>query len=804
MKISFNWLKKYIDLEESPEEVAALLTGSGLEVEGIEPFETIRGGMEGIVIAEVISCKAHENADRLKITEVDAGQGHLLPIVCGAPNVASGQKVLVALPGTTLYPNSGEPFKIKKSKIRGAVSEGMICAEDEIGLGTSHDGIMVLDTQLPNGTPAAQFFDIKKDHILEIGLTPNRAEATSHIGVARDLKALLNREIKWPSVDDFIASEGYPTLSVEVENPEACIRYSGVVIKGIKVGPSPDWLQSRLKSIGLNPINNVVDITNFVLFELGQPLHAFDLDKIRGGKVVVKTLPEGTIFKTLDEKERKLKAEDLMICDDEEGMCIAGVFGGIDSGVKGTTENIFLESACFNPEYIRKTAQHHQLKTDASFRFERGTDPNITIYALKRASLLITRIAGGQVLGPIFDIYPYPIMPTSVITSYKHINRLIGIEIPKDEIHTILQQLDIEVCDKKEQGFTAKVPPYRVDVKREADVIEEILRIYGFDKIPLPDHVGASYLSSFPEKDADAIRFRATKFLAARGFKEIMTNSLTDATYAEKDPELNKGNSIKILNPLSEILGVLRQSMLYSGLEVIAHNLNRQQTNLKLFEIGKTYHLNEKGYLERQWLNLMMTGNTHEESWRKKSEPAAFHDLATQLYSLFKSFNLAWDSMEVSKESIFSYGLELSIDKNIIARLGAVKRSLVENFDIDQEIFYAELDWDLLLLGTSNNIVFSEVPRYPEVRRDLSLVIDKGTSFEELKKVAKRKEFSLIQNIGVFDVFEGAQLGEGKKAYALSFVLQDRGKTLTDKVIDATMDGLIKAYEKEFNALIRR
>ena len=630
MKISVNWLKEYIEINEPIEEVADLLTMSGLEVEGLTEFEQVPGSLSGLIIGVVQACEKHPDADRLSLTIVDVGGENPLSIVCGAPNVDVGQTVVVAPVGTTIYPINGEPFKIKRAKIRGALSEGMICAEDEIGLGSEHEGIMVLDTKLTPGTPANHFFETATDQVIEIGLTPNRSDAISHIGVARDLRALLNRPLNWPELISPEPTSTDPEIQVIVENHQACPRYSGLSFNNIKVGTSPVWLQNRLKAIGLSPINNIVDITNFVMHEMGQPMHAFDSDAITGNKVLVKTLPEGTKFLTLDEKERKLNDFDLMIADgDENGMCIAGVFGGIKSGVTESTTSIFLESACFSADYVRKTAQFHGLKTDASFRFERGTDPNITVKALERASGLLQKLAGASVQGEIIDIYPTVVTPCEVLVNYSNVDRLIGQRIPKNDILRILDSLDFEIINEDEIGFTVLVPTYRTEVTREADVIEEILRIYGYNNIELSEHYGANYLADFPSVDQDRSRFGLSKMLASLGFFEIYTNSLTKSEYTANNPEFDVAQNVEILNKLSEDLEVLRQSLLFTGLESVAYNINHRQSNLKLFEIGKAYKMFSQKvgldkYHEDKYLALFMTGNNQEESWRVIPDPLNF------------------------------------------------------------------------------------------------------------------------------------------------------------------------------------
>ncbi len=805
MKISLNWLKEYISLEESPEKIAERLTDTGLEVEGLEKIETVKGGLRGLVVGEVLTCTPHENADRLKVTTVDTGDGEPAQIVCGAPNVDQGQKVVVATVGSTLYPSGGEPFKIKKAKIRGVSSQGMICAEDEIGVGESHDGIMVLDTDLPNGTPASEFFGIEDDYQIEIGLTPNRADAASHIGVARDLKAVLHKEISWPDISAFADVPGKKPIEVIVENTEACPRYSGITLENITVGPSPEWLQKRLRSIGLSPINNVVDVTNFVLHETGQPMHAFDADKISKNTVVVKTLSEGSTFTTLDEKERKLNADDLMICDGESnGMCIAGVFGGITSGVKDSSTRVFLESAYFSPDYIRRTAQFHKLKTDASFRYERGTDPEITVYALKRAVLLLQEVAGARVASELIDVYPNRIEPQEIEVSYAHIDRLIGIPVPRPTVETILNHLDIGLEDMTDDGFTAIIPPYRVDVTREADVIEEILRIYGFNNVELPHYLSSDYLAEFSETTPDKLQKTVSELLVSNGFYEIITNSLTKPNYAEDASFLDASNSVHILNKLSEDLGVMRQSLLFSMMEVALYNINHKQANLRLFEFGKEYTLKGKKYGERNRLGILLTGKILDENWQKSDLPSSFHDLSGIAHLVLNRLVREKISHRIIQDGRFAYTIELTIDKSVVGRLGEVDRQLTKKAGIRQNIYFADLDWDQIQRISNNSIIFREVPKFPEVRRDLSLVLSKQIPFEEIQELAYRKAPGFLKDVRIFDVYEGDKIDSDKKAYALSFILQDPNKTLEDKIIDKAMSKLMSAFESELNALIRK
>lgn len=805
MTISYNWLKEYIDIQESPEEVAGVLTSTGLEVESVEEHETVKGGLKGLVVGEVLTCAKHPNADKLSLTTVNVGGERPLNIVCGAPNVAAGQKVIVAVPGTTIHPTKGDPFTIKAAKIRGEASEGMICAEDEIGLGESHAGIIILDPSAKVGTPATEIYNVSSDFILEIGLTPNRADAASHIGVARDIKASKKRELRKPSVDAFKVENTSLTIPVVVENTKACPRYSAVSVSGVTVKESPSWLKDRLLAIGLAPINNIVDITNYVLHEVGQPLHAFDADQINGKKVIVKTLPVGTAFTTLDNKERKLVANDLMICDGNgEGMCIAGVFGGAHSGITEKTTNVFLESACFSPDYIRKTSQHHQLKTDASFRFERGTDPEGTIWALKRAALLIKEIAGGTISSEVIDIYPEPVEHRTIVVKDKNVNRLIGKAIPREEVVDILSRLDIHVKESSADQYVVTVPPYRVDVIQEADVIEEVLRIYGFNNIPLQEHVGADFLAEFPVKSPDKFRKNLGEMLTGNGFYEIWTNSLTNVAYQTKHNLTFRGEPVEMLNKLSEEQGILRQTMLFTGLEVCAYNINRRQKDLKLFEFGKIYWKEEGAYHEEERLALYMTGNVETENWRHKSASVTYYDIAQHVSHILQKCGLANAKQEKLKDQLFEYGSRLLRGKEEIGKVGKVKASLLKDFGVKQEIFYAELNTSLLFQAANPKLVIQEVPKFPEVRRDLSLVIDKQISFEEIRNLIYATEKKLVKNIIAFDVYEGDKISAGKKAYALGFTLLDEARTLTDEEIDKTMQRLMSAFEQKLGALIRK
>ncbi|HAF30742.1 MAG TPA: phenylalanine--tRNA ligase subunit beta [Bacteroidales bacterium] len=815
MKISYNWLKTYINTELSVEEISKILTNTGLEVEGTEHFESVKGGLEGLVIGEVVSCKKHPDADKLSVTMVHIGNGEKLPIVCGASNVAEGQKVVVATVGTKLY-SGNEEFIIKKAKMRGEPSEGMICAEDEIGLGLSHEGIMVLDSSAKTGMPAKEYFKVETDTVFEIGLTPNRIDGASHIGTARDLAAYLGQtkktELLKPSVDQFKVDNNNLPVEIIVENTEACPRYSGVTVSNVKVGPSPAWLQNRLKAIGLNPINNLVDISNFVLHETGQPLHFFDADQIEGNKVIIKTLAEATPFVTLDEEERKLSCEDLMICNEKEGMCIAGVFGGIKSGVTKDTKNVFIESAHFNPVYVRKTAKRHGLHTDASFRFERGSDPNITVYALKRAALLIKEIAGGEISSEIIDVYPKPVEDYKVELTFRNLKRLIGKEIEKEKVKKILESLDIKIVSEDNEKLNLEVPTYRVDVLREADVIEEILRIYGYNNIEISEHVNSS-LSYSQKPDKEKIQNTISDILTANGFHEIMCNSLTKADYYNNLESYKPENLVKIFNPLSQDLNVMRQTLLFGGLESVAYNRNRRNPDLKLYEFGNCYYLNDsesdnplKKYNEEQHLAIFIAGNKTNESWIIKEEATNFFYLKTYVENILErlGFDLNQiNSNEVSSD-IFAEGLSYEFSNKQLVHFGTLHKKLLKEFDIDSPVYFAEFSWNNVLKSAAkNNIRYNEIPKYPEVRRDLALLIDKELKFSKIKELAYKSERKLLKSVSLFDVFEGEKLGANKKSYAVSFILQDENKTLTDKQIDKIMNNFIRVYEQELGAQIR-
>jgi phenylalanyl-tRNA synthetase beta chain len=806
MLISLDWLKQLIHIDKNAEEVGALLTGAGLEVEGIHKLEAVKGGLEGIVIGEVLTCERHPDADKLSLTTVDIGTGEPSHIVCGAPNVAAGQKVVVATVNSTLYPTGGEAFKIKKSKIRGAVSEGMICAEDEIGIGTSHAGIIVLDTDLPNGTPAAEYFGLNPDEVFEIGLTPNRADAASHFGVARDLQALLKTPATLPDVSAFKVENTNRPIAVEVENTEACPRYAGVTITGVKVGPSPEWLQKKLRAIDLSPINNIVDITNYVLHELGQPLHAFDADQIKGDKIIVKTVAEGTTFVTLDDVERKMKANDLMICNAEEPMAIAGVFGGKKSGVSEATTTIFIESAYFSSDYVRRTGMVHGLKTDASFRFERGTDPNMVITALKRAALLMQEIAGGVISSDIVDVYPNPIQNTELSLSIERAHQLIGQHIGTERIKTILTDLGIEVKGESETHLELSVPPFKVDVKREADVVEEILRIYGFNNIEVSEHMGTTYMASFSKPYPEDVTDGIMDYIADQGFYEIITNSITNSNYYKPAGEAEVTGLVKVLNYNSEDLDVLRKSMVFSGLEVLRRNINRRQRDLKLFELGKVYQQLEDGTTkESRRLALYMAGNVTAESWKQPGAKVAFHDLAGVVQNVLRKLNASdYETQPLQPNPYLKQGVAYVKNGTVVAEIGPVDAGVTKFMEVKEQVWYAELNWDYLLKKYKANLVGEELPKFPEVRRDLSLVLDKNVTFDQVKHIAFRTERKLLQDVNVFDVYEGDKIEQGKKAYAISFSLLDKQQTLTDKVIDSTMTRLMQQFEKQLGAFIRK
>jgi phenylalanyl-tRNA synthetase beta chain len=818
MKISYNWIRDYLKIEIDPHKLSDILTAIGLEVEGVEDWQSIKGGLKGIVIGEVLTCRKHPDADKLSVTTVNVGSGEPLKIVCGAPNVAAGQKVLVALEGTTLHKGE-ESVQIKKSKIRGEISEGMICAEDELGLGTDHTGIIVLDSEARPGTRAEEYFNVVTDTIFEIGLTPNRIDSGSHFGVARDLAAYLSinnggdyKAVR-PSVDDFKPDNTSNTINVIVENRTDCPRYTGLTISGVTVGESPDWLKVKLKAIGLNPISNVVDITNFVQHEIGQPLHAFDADKIEGRKVIVKNLPDKTGFVALDGTERSLSSRDLMICNVEEGMCIAGVFGGIRSGVTDETRNIFLESAHFNPVSIRKTSKRLGLQTDASFRFERGTDPNINVWALKRAAILIKECAGGKISSEIIDIYPEKIPNVMINASYSNIIRLIGKKIDQGTIRNILSLLDINILEETGDKLLLEIPAYRVDVKQEADVTEEIMRIYGYNNIEVNSHVNST-LTFIEKPDKEKIVNIVSDLLSGNGFAEIMCNSLVPAAWYEHNEDFNAGKLVMLANPLSSDLNAMRQSLLFGGLGSIAWTINRQNSDLKFYEFGNCYFRvgTEHNppvvddYKERTSLDLFISGNVEKESWHVKPKPTNFFIIKAATEMVFSRLDINPENMILgeSGKKYFYESISYSLNNNLIAETGKVSRSYLKMFDINQDVWYSHIDWDVILkIIRNNSITFTELPKYPSVRRDLAILIDKSVKFSRLKEIAFRIEKNILREVNLFDVYESESLGVNKKSYAVSFVLRDEFKTLTDKAIDKVMNNLIRTYESEVGARIR-
>jgi phenylalanyl-tRNA synthetase beta chain len=806
MKISYNWLKQFIKIDLKSEETATLLTDLGLEVEVVENYQSVRGGLEGVVVGHVLTCEKHPDADRLSITTVDLGDGTPVQIVCGASNVAKGQNVPVATIGTKLFDAAGVAFEIKKGKIRGQESHGMICAEDELGIGTSHDGIMILDATLKPGTPCATVFNIENDEVFEIGLTPNRADAMSHYGVARDLRASLlqknsNIELITPSVSTFRIDKRTLKIDVDVIDTKLAPRYCGVTLSGLTVKPSPEWLQNRLKAIGITPKNNIVDVTNYILHDLGQPLHAFDASKING-KIIVKTLAAGTKFTTLDAIERTLHEEDLMICDEKGPLCIAGVFGGKSSGVTETTNSIFLESAYFNPISVRKSAKRHALNTDASFRFERGIDPNITEFALKRAALLIKEVAGGEITSDVIDIYPKKIEDFPVFLNFDKTAKLIGQELPEETIKKILASLDIKVTTVSDAGLGLIIPSYRVDVQREIDVIEEILRVYGYNNINFTKKLNATVSNSARTEDYKVQNIIATQ-LNSLGFHEMMANSLTTPEYVGLSEMLKEEYNVMMLNPLSNDLSAMRQSLLFSGLEAVSYNINRRNSDLKLFEFGKTYHKLPSGYVEPKHLTLFASGNRSEESWRNDQKPNDFFLFKGYVTSVLERLGINKIQNKPATSDFFADGMAIVCSNDTLVEFGTVKKSILKHFDIKQEVFYADFNWNLILKLISTKIKFTDIPKYPEVRRDLALLVDQSVAFDAIYSIARQTEKSLLKDINLFDVYEGKNLPEGKKSYAVSFTLQDNSKTLTEEQINKIMGKLQQNFEKELGAVLR-
>lgn len=820
MNISYNWLKRYIDTDLPAEKVAEVLTDIGLEVEGFEKIETVKGGLQGVVVGEVVTCTDHPDSDHLHLTTVDVGAVEPLQIVCGAPNCRAGLKVLCAQVGAVLYPDGGdEEFKIKRSKIRGVESLGMLCAEDELGIGASHDGIMELPADAPVGMTAKEYLHIEDDYLIEIGLTPNRVDAASHVGVARDLAAYLQSrgehvQVKMPDVSAFAPDNHDLKVKIRVENPEAAPRYAGVTVTGCKIGPSPEWMQNCLRAAGINPKNNLVDITNFVLFELGQPLHAFDAAKIEGGEVVVRTCAEGTPFVTLDGVERKLTDKDLMICSAERPMCIAGVFGGLDSGVSDTTTDVFIESAYFNPVWVRKTAKRFGLNTDSSFRFERGVDPNMQVYAAKRAALLMKELAGGTISSDITDIYPAPIADFVFDVSLARVNALIGKEIPENVVRAIIAALEVKILSEKDGVLTVAVPPYRVDVQREADLIEDILRIYGYNNVEIPQQV-RSTLSYAPKPDRNKLMNLAADFLTANGFTEIMSNSLTKASYYEGLTSCPADRCVRILNPLSADLSVMRQTLLFNMLEAVELNANRRNGDLCLYEFGNCYFYDESkrseenrlaAYSEEYRLSIAVTGIATPQSWDSKPVKASFFTLRAVAEKLLRRFGIDIYALKTEplESDLFSEGLSMSLNGKDLLQIGSVAAKIRRMTDVKQEVYYLEMNFEALAKSTKKlKIVAEELSKFPEVKRDLALLVDKQVTFAALRDAAFAAERKLLKSVSLFDVYEGDKLPEGKKSYALSFILEDKTRTLDDKTIERVMSNLTRQFEQRCGAQVR-
>ena len=802
MKISHNWLQKYIDLPESPEEIARLLTQSGLEVSDIDLFELVKGSLQGLWIGQVMTCQQHPQADRLKQTYVDVGGDRQLSIICGAPNVQVGQKVVVAPVGATIYSYTGEELKIKQKRIRGVLSEGMLCAEDELGLGPSHEKILVLDTLLPPGTPASQYFDVQPDTVLTIDLTPNRVDAASHFGIARELRAILDRPIQLPTVSLLQIEAPHLPMRINIVDATACPRYTGIAMSNIKVQPSPSWLQNQLKAIGLSPVNNVVDITNFVMHDLGQPLHAFDYDQLVGQEIHVQVSKPGASLVTLDGLTRTLTGAELMISDQAGDIALAGVLGGKRTCIHEGTQNIFLESAYFAPNTIRQTTQHHGFKTEASFRYERGADPTMTLCALQRAVGLLQTTCQGKVASAVIDNYPQEVKARKIQVFYKNVFRLIGQPIPTADIRKILRNLDITVCDEQADSFVALVPPYRVDVAREVDIIEEILRIYGYERIEVGDQLGSTFLAptqSMPHK----LMHEVATLLAASGYHEIYTNSLTSSAYGQLADALDVGDKLSILNPLSERLDVLRTTLLFSGLEVIAHNIHRKQRDLKLFEFGKIYYQDGGGYVEQHRLGIWLTGNRIAPSWLSKPQAVTFQDLHAIIYKILYRLGVVDFTNEPMISACYQSGVQLTLQQVPIATVGEVSQQLLQALDIRQPVFFADIHWDELLSQPRPQLQYRAIAKFPAAKRDLSLVLDQRVTFEEIEKLLDRHNEPLIQDMLVFDVYQGAALPPDKKAYALSFVLQDPNKTLDDRRIHQVMERLKNLFEGQLGASVR-
>ena len=811
MHISYNWLKQFIKLDITPEETSEILTDLGLEVEGITHYESLKGGLRGVVVGHVLSCTKHPNADKLNVTKVDLGTGEPVQIVCGAPNVAQGQKVPVATIGTELFDQDGNAFQIKKGKIRSEESFGMICSEVELGIGTDGSGILVLDQDLAPGTPMAEVFNIVTDQVFEIGLTPNRSDAMSHWGVARDLRAGLlqnsnneiqHKELITPSVSKFKVEQRTLKIDVSVQDYKMAPRYCGVTISGIEVKPSPDWLQNRLKAIGITPKNNIVDVTNYVLHDLGQPLHAFDAAKIKGGKIQVKTVEQATKFITLDGVERTLDQNDLMICDENGPMCMAGVFGGLKSAVSENTTSIFLESAYFDPVVVRKTAKRHGLNTDSSFRFERGIDPSITEYALKHAALLIQRVAGGEITSDIIDLYPKKIEDHSVFLNFDNINRILGEEIPKETIKKILVTLDIKVHSMSDVGLGITVPAYRTDVTREIDVIEEILRVYGFNNIKISSKLNATISNSSRTED-HKVQNIVSNLLVAQGFHEIMNNSLTTPTYSELSESINSSFQVDILNPLSSDLSVMRQTLLFGGLESISYNINRKRSDLKLFEFGKTYQKKLTSYEEHKKFSLFATGNNVKPSWNTKVKAVDFFDFKGHINALLARLGLNKVQTAPVQNDIFSEGISYVLGKDTLVEFGILKKSITKAFDIKQDVFYADFEWENIMKVLSNKIKFTDITKYPSVKRDYALLIDEVVTFEQIHTLVKQVDKNIIKDVTLFDFYQGDKIEVGKKSYAISIIMQDALKTLTDSQVEKIMGKIKHQLENNLGAQLR-
>ena len=820
MNISYNWLKDYLDFDLQPDEVAAALTSIGLETGGVEEVQTIKGGLEGLVIGEVLTCEEHPNSDHLHITTVNVGGAEPLQIDCGAPNVAAGQKVVVAVNGTKLY-DGDECFTIKRSKIRGVESNGMICAEDEIGIGTDHAGIIVLPADAVVGTPAKEYYNVKSDYVLEVDITPNRVDATSHFGVARDLAAYLKQNgkpanLKRPSVDAFKIDDEVPAIEVVVENKEACLRYSGITIKNVTVKESPEWLQNRLKVIGLRPINNVVDITNYILHGVGQPLHSFDADKIKGNKVVVRSATEGAKFVTLDGVERTLTDRDLMICNVEEPMCIAGVFGGLDSGVTEQTKNVFLESATFHPTWIRKTARRFGLNTDASFRYERGLDPNQTVEVMKRAALLIQEVAGGTITGAIQDIYPVPVAPYRVELTYDKVNTLIGKVIPVETVKSILESLEMKIVSETAEGLVIDVPVYRIDVQRDVDVIEDILRIYGYNNVEFSDNVKSNLSYQTPTDRSYKLQNLISEQLCGCGFNEILNNSLTRSAYYDNLSTYPVSHCVMLMNPLSADLNCMRQTLLFGGLESVEHNAKRKNGNIRFFEFGNCYdynidHKKEDETLaefsEDYRLGLWVSGSRVDNNWAHPNEKSSVYELKAYVENILVRLGVNLQKVIFGNlaNDIYSAGLSITTSSGRqLGTMGIVSPKICKELDIETDVYYAELSWTLLMKEIKKSkVTFSEISKFPAVKRDLALLLEKNVQFAEIEKIATESERKLLKDVALFDVYEGKNLPAGKKSYAVSFYLQDEGKTLNDKQIDAIMKKIQTNLEQKLGAQLR-